>query len=301
MRPVLWAVAALLSLPPALQANTPDKVGFSGMAGFDAHHYLVVQDAKSHQKTPRLVLLNKRKNKAAKMKTVAIDWPVRPARDLESACLLPNSDNEFLVAESGDWEDKKGRLFHIKLQKKTLSAKVLHSHALPFYKANNRKQQGDNYEGMACIATDKGLLILLAERGGSAAYPAAIIRTTFYQPGTQMQWSEVDTAVTAPRDMGKSMRHISDLYADNQLRLWAVAAMDESDDGPFASMVYQLGKIDKKTAKLTINPTPSSLRMINGFKVEALSRAPQGYASNIFSIGTEDEVYDGQWRLIKLQ
>lgn len=277
--------------------------GISGMAEAPDGAYLVVHDAKAHKKKqPRVGLLeaDADKERLRYRKLDLVDEKKREvfSNDLESVCRLPGQPDEFLLAESGYWKKKFGRIFHVRLHDKKL--RVKRTLPLPLLADNNETQRdGDNFEGIACgAAADGKVAIILGERGGTKRYPTGILRWGFYDPesGDFQPAKEKSISVTAPSVWNSpSKRHITDLYLDKTGIFWGSAAVDDDVDfGPFRSFVYQIGCFTgSRDAPLTLlENTP--VWIADGYKIEALSAGDiEKYR---LSIGTEDEDLGGSWR-----
>jgi hypothetical protein len=76
--------------------------------------YWVVYDVKSHKDGVRLGLI-KLTGETIDVFLFEIDsWGEEGiSSDLESICAVPGKSNEFLIAESGNWQGALGRMFHI--------------------------------------------------------------------------------------------------------------------------------------------------------------------------------------------
>lgn len=285
------------------------ELGFSGMTQVNEHAYLVVLDKKVFHKGERIGVLNISKKGKQKFTPIAVDdWrdPDGQASDLESVCKLPQTEDEYLLAESGYWNGKFGRIFHVQLQQQ--QAKVLHVYHLPKYVSNSEQVDGDNFEGLACIANGQQTYLVLGERGGSELYRAGLLRFGLLNADkTQVDWqSYADKAlpVTAPGQWHNALgkRSISDLYLDPQGTLWAVATEDAGDQGPFRSVIYAAAQLvpttSEQTLPLQVVQTPKEEWVVDGFKVEALAAPTSRISNSVISIGTEDEDFGGVWRAL---
>ncbi|WP_417760514.1 esterase-like activity of phytase family protein [Shewanella sp.] len=285
------------------------ELGFSGMTQVNDHAYLVVLDKKVFHKGERVGVLNITKKGKQKFTPVSIDdWrdDDGQASDLESVCKLPQADDEYLLAESGYWNGKFGRIFHIQLQQQ--QAKVLHVYHLPKYVSNSEPVDGDNFEGLACIANGQQTFVVLGERGGSALYPSGLLRFGVMDAqSADIDWQTyADKALTvsAPGQWhnAKGKRSISDLYLDPQGTLWTVATEDAGDQGPFRSLIYAAAQLVEPTnaqpLPLKITHQPQAQWQIDGFKVESLAAPTTRISHSVMSFGTEDEDYGGVWRVL---
>ncbi|MYA09404.1 MAG: hypothetical protein F4060_05315 [Holophagales bacterium] len=287
----------------------PNENGFSGLAQVDDSAFLAVHDELIYEDGSRLTLIRMETGMAPTFSPVRVDdWmdPSGPSSDLESICAVPSRFGHFLLAEAGYWESQYGRLFHIELDAQEESAKVLGVAQLPLILDNDPNQDGDQFEGLECThAGDDSILLVLGERGGSDSYRSGRLRwgtldltnhsLTFTSQGKQGvelnapgQWSDASTN-----------RDISALYVDPEGTLWAAAAEDPGDLGPFHSVIYKVGvfRADPENP-IQINQTIDVWKEVPGFKIEALSGPLAAVAGSTLSFGTEDELYGGVLRFL---
>ncbi len=281
--------------------------GYSGMAKIAEDRYLVVHDTKAHRDNARLGLITVGgENGPVYQPLAATDWLHEGGRasDLESACALPGRDNEALVAESGTWEGRYGRLFHVRVEGDT--ATVIRALPIPNLADNDPNTIGDNFEGIACVADASGrVLVILGERGGTRHNPEGSLRwATFAPERSALHWSLTGLSgvmVSAPGGWvsPESKRDIADLYLDPEGILWAVASEDAGDDGPFRSLIYAVAKIDPSLQfPIDVIADPTVAWTLEGFKVEALSAGPDHLPLAPLSFATEDENLGGVWRAL---
>ena len=279
--------------------------GFSGMAQIKHNKYVVVHDAKTDEKGPRLGTIKIRKNRAPKYASLEVEnWKHEDGRsnDLESICAIPGRSGEFLMAESGYQKQRFGRLFHITVHKKIVQ--VLSVLSLPLIADNTKRNVGDNFEGLACESHHgDSVLVVLGERGGSVQYPAGVLRWGWFDRSTNsLTWPTEGIegkviAAPGPWVHAKSKRDIGDLYIDHAGILWAVATEDPGDSGPFRSVIYQVATIlDDPHDPIKLIQGGKPFWIVDGLKIEALS-GPAGIPGvGPLSIGTEDEHFGGVWR-----
>lgn len=272
-------------------AATP--IGYSGMARIDQATFVVVHDTKARYAGARLGTLTVLPKKAPAYTPVEVDWGPDPANDLEAIYALPGRDREFLAMESGYHDGKFGRIFHLAVTGDANNgwrATVAGTIPLP--------ADTDDLEGLACVTSNTGLLVLLGERGGSERNPRAKIRlcrldlTAHRLELVGEQNLAPPTSITAGQT---GVRGCADLYIDERNQLWSVATQDLGDEGPFRSVVYQAGTVDPAAAEpLQILPETTAMWTLDGIKVEALSAS--AIENSALSIATDDESYDGIWR-----
>ncbi len=283
--------------------------GSSGMEQLNDSTYLVVYDFKIFEAGVRLglVILTE---ETIDVHPIKIDhWDEEGiSSDLESVCAVPGKADEFLVAESGNWQGERGRVFHIQLDITTMKAKVLGTLKLPMLHRNDRGLRGDQYEAIHCLPYSQNeRIIILGERGGSEHSPTGILRwglwdmehNTLNIKGDGLQGIKVNAPGNWTNDLLK--RSISDMYIDPEGIIWASAAEDPGDTGPFYSVIYKLGNINPMDQHnpITVLDQFTIGKEILGFKIEALSGPKRGiHCTHIF--GTEDEIYGGVMRPINI-
>ena len=284
--------------PPAVEVDP--RMGISGMAPAGDGAFLVVHDAKSFEDGPRLSRLTVSPGGLSYRVLDVADWrhPDGRSSDLEGACAL--GDGAFLVAESGTWEGRFGRLFHVRLTEG--GAEVLAAVRIPFARDNAPGVDGDNLEGLACVADGNAVLMLLGERGASAAYPAGLVRWARFDPAAgTLDVTEAGRAgvpVSAPGDLvARGFRSVTGLHVAPDGSLWAAASRDPGDLGPFDSVVYRLGRVDPAASVPVVVEPGGAACAVAGFKVEAVS-AP-ALSGSTLSLGTEDEALGGAWRPLR--
>ena len=283
--------------------------GSSGMTQIDSQTYLVVYDLKNFKDGTRIGLI-KFTEEALEVSAVKIDnWGEEGlSSDLESICKIPGLPDEYLVAESGNWEKKLGRIFHIKVDISKRTASVLGSTKLPFLDENKRGVVGDQYESMACLPYNENQrMLILGERGGSEKNPTGVVRWGFLDLETyKLELSDAGMAgilVDAPGNWTDrtTKRDMTDFYIDATGGIWTAASEDLGETGPFYSVIYLIGELDNSSRErpFKIYQRISQWKEISGFKIEALSGAPRN-ANGSHAFGTEDEIYGGVWRIIRM-
>ncbi|MCA9731669.1 hypothetical protein KC799_06050 [candidate division KSB1 bacterium] len=294
--------------------NQPAAInGFSGMANIDSTRFLAVHDEKNYQNGPRVsVIITKKDSNITVLPVEIKDWRHAEGRssDLEAVCSIPGRTGEFLLVESGHWDGKFGRMFHIKLNlsKQPYQATVLGVFELPEFDAKGPGDvEGDEIEGAECVALNgDSVLVLLGERGGSSVYPTGLLRWVVADLGSDsLLWTEAGKkgkTVEAPgvwQNPSKN-RDIAALHLDTNNILWASATEDPGDSGPFNTVLYRIGTVTADiTNPIQLDSQFTVARSISGFKTEALAGPTTKVKGSTFSIGTEDEIYGGVWRPIQ--
>jgi hypothetical protein len=275
------------------------------MEQINENTYIVVYDVKNFKDGTRIGLV-KLNEESLEVYPVTIDsWDEEGrSSDLESICKVPGKENEFLMAESGNWQGKLGRIFHISLDADNLKATVLGSVKLPFLHRNDFGLKGDQYEAMLCLPyLGNKALVVLGERGGSKVNPRGVIRwgildfTNYSLEMTESGLKGIEIEAPGTWMNSEEKRDISDFHLDDDGGIWAVGSEDQGDSGPFYSVVYKVGQLYPTEISLPIvfSEKKKPFKEVNGFKIEALSGPAKGINST-HSFGTEDEIYGGVWR-----
>lgn len=310
----LLALAACASAPPAPVASPAPAAapapafqplpGISGMAPMADGRYLIVIDTKAYSKEPRLGVLDavaKGGSRFTALPVTGWDKVGGLSNDLEAICALPGRSDEFLAAESSYRDAEYGRVLHLRVRDGVIE--LLRAMPLPTERSNGKDGMG--YEGLACrhIGGDRYLLAL-GERGGAPVRPRGTLRFgEFDAAAGQLHWAADERELHAPGSWLSVPPHrdIADLYVDGEGQLWAVAASDPDDYGPFRSLVWLAGKMGNDLGQpFTPAPVQEARWIIDGFKVEAISAPDARIPGSVLSIGSEDEKLGGVWRALGL-
>lgn len=280
----------------------------SGMTNVNDSTYVVVYDVKTYKPEAERLGIIQVTSDGFRVFPIHVEfWGDEGiASDLESICEVPGKNNEFLVAESADWQGKLGRVFHIRVYIPQRKAEILNVFRLPLSHQNDFGKTGDQYEGIHCLNRSDGkYTVILTERGGSMVYPRGVIRWGIWDMKTN-EFSMTEPGrfgieVNAPGNWvdPRTKRSITDLYVDEHDAVWAAASDDEGDFGPFYSVIYKLGKISKGDIPIVVDSNLKVAKEIYGFKIESLAGPAKGLNCT-HSFGTEDEDYGGVWRPIRI-
>ncbi|RMH89473.1 hypothetical protein EBB59_10275 [Lysobacter pythonis] len=295
---VLVSACAHTAAPPSSPMPLP---GISGMAPMSDGRYLVVIDTKAYSDDLRFGALDAVAKGGSRFQPLpAQGWAKvgGKSNDLEAVCALQGRDDEFLAAESSYRDAEYGRVFHLRVRAGRVE--LLKALALPSERSNGKDKMG--YEGLACARIEgERHLLVLGERGGSPLRPHGSLRLGEFDAGRgALTWRGGETRLHTPGHwrQASSHRDIADLYVDGEGALWAVAASDPDEYGPFRSLVWRVGVLDVRNAAdpLRLVPGHEPSWIIDGFKVEALSAPDPHIPGSVLSIGSEDEKLGGAWR-----
>lgn len=260
---------------PVYQEAYPD---LSGFANFSKDKLLAVRDTKDNNDSARVLLLDKSSGSAS---PVNVDWSqTGRARDLE-AVAPGNKAGQFLAVEGSSFGDQKARLFELQVDQSSGQAKK--SHVLPEF--------GQEIEGMVAMpgSYEGSQTVLFAGRGGNGEQSKIYWGSLNDQGLAFSEEGLKGQSVQAPH-LADGQRDIADLAADENGQLWATAATDNGDDGPFSSVAYQLGHLTPGQNQ----PFQSKLGQsfaLNDIKAEAISIQPNG---TLF-VGSDNESAGGRF------
>ncbi|SIQ55209.1 hypothetical protein [Solilutibacter tolerans] len=293
--------APLPSIPTInLSANLP---GISGMAPMSDGRYLIVMDTKAYSEDLRFGAIDAVAEGGTRFSPIPVrGWEIVGglSNDLEALCALPGRRDEFLAAESSYRDADYGRILHLRIVNGVIE--LLHAVKLPAERSNGKDDMG--YEGLACRSIGEGrYLLALGERGGSKVRPRGSLRFgEFNADAGTVSWQTQERELHAPGSWLSVPPHrdIADLYVDGAGTLWAVAASDPDDYGPFRSLVWTPGQLGMSLDKpfLTDRADRDARWIVDGFKVEALSSPDGRIPGGVLSIGSEDEKLGGAWRVL---
>jgi len=272
---------------------------FSGMARFGAHRLLVISDAKADSPEARLGILSL-EGKAPRMLPVEVeDWGDGRASDLEACCPVPGTDDEFLLAESGWWKGRGGRLFRMKLvhhPDRGWTGQVLSvCRPLPV-PSDGSTPSALQIEGMGAILDPQGrLFVVLGLRGGPEG-PGSLLWGTLDQE-TFLLAGKRDFSAHAEVPKSRSCADLQLVEEGDAFRVLTVVSTDPSDRGPFRSAVLDVGFFVPQADGFAFRHAPNRvLWRLEGLKVEALAPTPEALEGSQFCIGTDDESFGGIFR-----
>ena len=296
--------------------NVSATNSYSSMVNIEGTNniYLVVDDLKytnENDNEPRIGTLTIDEKEGAIYNPLKVDdWldttkPERQPNDLEACCAIPGRTNEYLLAESGLYKNKFGRIFHICFTHENRKVRVLSS-----FKIYNRELdekgtsfKGYNVEGIACFQAFKKTILVYSERGGEAKDGVKLAR---------LFWGEINFSNSPPvfNKLGEDDlvtqsilkdRDSADLFLKSEgkkIDIYSIATIDRGNNGPFKSVIYKAGSFVLNTEKEVVNfereQSPEVIYTIDGLKVEAIASTTN--PESPFCIGTDDENFGGIWR-----
>lgn len=278
---------AAAAVPAVPAPSSPSLPPVSGLGCLPGGGFLAVTDAKNAAKDPGvlppLIRVHPGEN-GYTWEPVAVPWPDPDGapNDLESVAAVPGTDS-FLLVESAYRESRFGRILRVSGDGRLLGFTSL-------------IEPVTNVEGTAVAKVGERLVFLDAERGED-------------QTDTRLRWFVLGlepltlgqprgTDLRLPEPSGPHHRHISALEVDGQGRIFASSTFDPGNQGPFRSIVWEIGKVEESAGQpaVTLFPQPRRLATIDGFKVEALAACPSADGKERLYIGTDDEDYGGAIR-----
>jgi len=198
--------------------------------------------------------------------------------DLEALTAIPGGDNLFVAMASN------GDLYKIHLDYAGRNIHVLGTGKLP------PLPDGSNLEGLALTRSHDQLIALWGHRGLDAE-PGQLYWGAF-DPETLTVTEELGSiAITVPHAQG-NLRHISDITVTPAQQIIISSAIDGGNDGPFASIVYEIGTIgsdpDTQAPTVSLYENFISLASSDRYKIEAITLDPLRVSPALI-LGTDDE------------
>ena len=259
----------------------------SGLGWFHDDLFVAVHDAKNPEEKSlqRVSMLKLPQDlKGIQCKPLSLKFPGGKSNDLESIARIPGTSDFFLV-ESGDDAGPFQRIFLVEFSSNWW-ARVVDVLEWPV--------AIKNVEGTAVATVGEHLIFVYAERAEGSNktdlmfldYEGARTAGTFINP-----------------DFPRTNRPITALDVDSEGWVYAASAFDpEDDNGPFRSVVWELGRIttNSTTDEPELELNPLQLAVLNGVKVESVAvREMDGSGLELFA-GVDDENYQGTMRQLKL-
>lgn len=285
-------------------------MGYSGMVRISEDTFLTVNDLKANVPGARLGTIIVTAAKGTEFRPLeVVDWKDGdgPASDLEACSAIPGRDGEYLLAESGYFRKKYGRLFHVRVTRN--GQNVWQAEVVKAFRVLERPggegitADWEQVEGIGCFRAGEKTILVYATRGKRVEGKQYLSRLVWgeldFKSYRFTRWGETPLlAVSLLHD-----RDCSDLLVkpeNNSWAVWSVATVDIGDLGPFRSVVYRAGMFMMNAmsgkAEFVLNQSPGNSYEVQGLKIEALAEPAATVPGSIFSIATDDESYGGVWR-----
>lgn len=271
----------------------------SGLAWVGGDKFIAVHDAKtddSEMLKPRVAQLDIPKDLRGVAHTNRhLTFNEITPNDLESIAKIPESP-EYLLAESGDSKQDPSvqRIFKAKLDNGQL--KIVSQTQWPI--------SITNVEATAVAKLGETYVFVFAERAENK--PDTELSWIVLNPDTMKFAKQVNQITFKSPDTDRFNRVIVGLDIDPEGIIYSVSAFDAEsanlpnpDNGPYASGVYEIGKIGVKNNAPTVElyPEPIERALVDGFKIESIAvRNVEGSKRPQVFIGTDDENYGGVLR-----
>lgn len=299
LRPL--ALPLLLATAPLPTWAEPVLEDYSGMTRLDPARLLLVSDLKTGRPGPRAAALTLGP-RGTIVTALELDWGEEPLpNDLEACAALPGREGEALLAESGRWRGRFGRIFRVRVERDRL-VRLAQTDAWADPQLAHTPSH-EQIEGVAALVTPAGATwLVLGERGDPD------------RPG-RLRWGRLDE--DRYQDEGShdldlrpwlpGARSCTELlllpHPEGGWRLLSVAATDPGDLGPFSSTVFEVGRFEApQTRPIQFIPCPpQALHRLEGLKVEALSLSPEPAGGSTLCVGTDDERLGPVWRPLPLR
>lgn len=294
-----WLVMNTPATLFAADAGFIRATGFPDVSGFSwvkENLFLVVHDTKSHERGPRVSLLQTPSGADGILwKPLVVAFPKNEANDFEGIARIPGTDR-FLLCESTEELAEKSwsnRIFLAELQGESLQIE----------ETINWPVTTRNIEGTAVAGVGGDRIFLFAEREHGKKSSEIKIGELRLNPLRIENIRGVGEFV-CPYPSGENARPVSAIVVDSAGTIYVASAEDPDDDnGPFSSAVYRIGRIAHGAQGITVAllKKPFQVAVLDGLKVEGLAvRELPGKPPELF-VGLDDENYGGTVRPIRLR
>jgi hypothetical protein len=304
IRALLPVAAFILLLTSACSKEDGNKIvkpstlpNLSGLSWIEDDLFIGVHDAKNNtekENWPRISLIRLPQSELDGIiwEPVALNFPGPggASSDMESICSMPGG-KEFLFVESGQEGEQYRRIFYAEYDNGALTISSYIDWPVEIV----------NVEGTEVCLVGEKLVFLYAERAEGSST-------------TKIRWAELSVSPLGFGDFeevtyvtvdpyGPGARPIVAMDIDSNGFIYIVSAYDSgSDDGPYRSVVWQIGKITadddgNPSVELGIN---NRLGNLDGLKVESIAIRELAADSIQIFIGTDDEHFGGIMRLLTL-
>lgn len=261
------------------------------MAGWGQERYLVVHDTKAGRPGARVGRLFTRPG--LRYEEIELDWSRvgGEASDLEAIGPVDGAPDQFVMAESGYYQGKYGRVFWLDARS-GVSPTLRGKFQLPVF--------DQEIEGIATLKLSEGRwIVFLGGRGSrDGVLPGRLFWTVLDGETMQAAWNEEGKRgieLSLPRPLGPHARTVSDMYLDEKHRLMIGACVDPGDEGPFRSLIYVGGELRADPVSPFIKlKNPHGTWWVDGCKIEAVGPPPRPGCGPAYA--TDDEHLGGVWR-----
>jgi hypothetical protein len=290
-----------LAFIPACSDDGTDLVSpstlpdLSGLSWVEDDLFIGVHDAKNNtekENWPRLSLIRLPQSEldGVTWEPVDVDFPGPggSSSDMESACSIPGG-KDFLFVESGQEGAQYSRIFHAVYENGTLEISSYTDWPVAII----------NVEATEVCQIGEQLVFLYAERAQDSSSTKIRWTNLGLNPLTFGAFSEVVYNGVDP--VGSGVRPIVAMDIDSEGFIYIVSAYDSgSDDGPYRSVIWQIGKVsDDGTGQASVVLNMNNrLGNMDGLKVESLAIREMAGADRQIYFGTDDEHYGGIMRLL---
>ncbi len=281
--------------------QTGQLADLSGLAWVEGDKFIAVHDAKTdaaEMLKPRVAQLELPRDLRGIVHTdLHFTFNGTTPNDLESIAKIPGS-TEFLLAESGDsmQDSSVQRIYKAKLQNGQL--KIVSQTQWPV--------KITNVEATAIAKLGDTYVFVFAERADNK--PATELSWIILNPNTMKFDTQVSRITFKSPDTDRFNRVIVGLDIDQKGSIYSVSAFDAEsadlpnpDNGPYASGVYEIGKIGliNNVPTIELYPEPRERALVDGFKIESIAvRSAKGNQRTQIFFGTDDENYGGVLRQV---
>ncbi len=299
MRPwTLLAVLGIAAMAYSAEVNpnaiVPDGIPpCAGVVNWAPSQYMVAHDLKVGEPGSRLGLIST--NQRLDYRSLEVDWSKvgGEANDLESLAPVEGRPGHFLACESAYFKGQYGHLYWLSAQGDSVSVDARYS--MP----TGLTQE---VEGLATLHLEDSnrWMVFLGGRGGRSEEPGRLYWGILDRDKNTMEWPKEGVQgmeIHLPRRLGPFARTLSDMFLDEQHRLFVSSCSSPGRLGPNRSLIFLAGTIHENLKVPFHRATENQdVWWIDGCKIEGICPCDRpGYGP---AYVTDDDELGGLWRAV---
>ena len=271
----------------------------SGMAWVGGNRFLAVHDAKlgdGEIALPRMSVLYLPVGlRGIFFRPNTVSFRGMKSNDLESAAYIPDTNTVLLVESGDDFDDDNGSIDPDDSDYPQIYKAVVRAKGVKVIDSTPWPCKPFNVEGTAVALIDDQYVFFYAERADQLS--GTFLKWATFDPET-MTFDEFSSIEFPSPDPAAYSRPVVALDIDSFGCIYIASAFDpDDDDGPFASAVFRIGKLENEDGPVVdLYPEPILEGTLDGLKVESVAIRETAEDGLQIFVGVDDENYGGTLR-----